>query len=336
MEGYWGLIADNFPREEHMTRLMSGQFAREVRVADIAPYWVLVSSPKRWHIDKFLETNPDHGEWAIENRDREKFAPGQLAIIRVGVDQRNKSELAGRERLRPGIYALCEIDSPWFPRESGGEGTWGQGQEVPTGAPAVRIRYLRNYLRNPLTIDRLSRAEGWTKPWLVDGRQAKSFALPANDFGKVLTMLGEDPDALSTFASTTSVDDLGALEARYVNASPEVKERVSRFIERGPVGAEVKRASGFKCQVCDGLGRPSLGFVKPNGEHYVEAHHVMPVSAQHVGSLGPSNVISVCANHHRELHFGRADVKIAATEFQVSVEGGRLSIPRRAAQRHSL
>lgn len=40
-----------------------------------------------------------------------------------------------------------------------------------------------------------------------------------------------------------------------MNASPEVKVRVSKGIERGPVGNLVKKTNGFKCQVCEALGR---------------------------------------------------------------------------------
>ena len=40
-----------------------------------------------------------------------------------------------------------------------------------------------------------------------------------------------------------------------------------------------------------------------DGSHYVEAHHVIALSA-----LGPDtveNVIALCAGHHREAHYGK-------------------------------
>lgn len=41
----------------------------------------------------------------------------------------------------------------------------------------------------------------------------------------------------------------------------------------------------------------------------MEAHHVIPVSELEVGSLSASNIIIVCPNHHRELHYGVLSVQ---------------------------
>jgi predicted HNH restriction endonuclease len=91
-----------------------------------------------------------------------------------------------------------------------------------------------------------------------------------------MQLLGEELDELpappSQFDSTSAA--LAAMEKKYRHASPEVKERISKYIERGSIGASVKKMTGFKCQVCEALGRDALGFKKKNGEHYVEAHHV--------------------------------------------------------------
>jgi len=89
------------------------------------------------------------------------------------------------------------------------------------------------------------------------------------------------------------------------NAAPIVKHRVSRYVERGAIGTMVKAANGYRCQICDGLGLNWSAFLKPDGLPYIEAHHVMQVSTLSDDVLGPGNVITVCPNHHRELHFGR-------------------------------
>jgi predicted HNH restriction endonuclease len=129
-------------------------------------------------------------------------------------------------------------------------------------------------------------------------------------------------------AASIDWDELDALEARYLHASPEVKSRVSKSIERGKVGEFVKKAIGFKCQVCEALGEKSLGFVKPCGEPYVEAHHVMPVFKKQVGSLSASNVMIVCANHHRPMHHGGIHVSITDELFDFAVEDSAIQIPR--------
>jgi hypothetical protein len=65
-----------------------------------------------------------------------------------------------------------------------------------------------------------------------------------------LDLLGEDVNDLATpQEGETSPEALAALQRKYLHASPEVKERISRYIERGSVGAMLKKYLGYKCQV---------------------------------------------------------------------------------------
>jgi hypothetical protein len=54
-----------------------------------APYWVFVCNPKKWALDKFLASGQEHDAWGIRPVDQKRFAPGQLGIVRVGVDPRS-------------------------------------------------------------------------------------------------------------------------------------------------------------------------------------------------------------------------------------------------------
>ena len=103
---------------------------------------------------------------------------------------------------------------------------------------------------------------------------------------------------------------------------------MSKYVERGPIGALVKKTNGFKCQVCDALGLHPLGFRKPSGEFYVEAHHVMPVASQEAGALAASNVMTVCANHHRQIHYGGVNVSIGPVAFEFTIDERAISIRR--------
>ena len=72
-----------------------------------------------------------------------------------------------------------------------------------------------------------------------------------------------------------------------------------------------------------------VGFQKRNGVPYVEAHHVMPVSRMQVGSLAASNIMTVCTNHHRQLHYGKdVSVEIGKTGFTVVIAGVTVEIPK--------
>ncbi|MEQ6292189.1 HNH endonuclease signature motif containing protein [Vogesella sp. GCM10023246] len=68
----------------------------------------------------------------------------------------------------------------------------------------------------------------------------------------------------------------------------------------------LERAKG-KCEHCN-----EPGFLLPNGKNYLEAHHVIALSA--AGPDTVHNVIALCAEHHREAHYG-ADAAVLQVKF---------------------
>ena len=286
-------------------------------------YWVLVCNPKKWAIDQFIDRGREHDSWGIRPSDRERFAPGQLAIVRVGVDRRTVEERKGKPLLEPGVYALCEIESEAYEGTCAGDEFWAAGEGRESGWPTVKIRYLRSYFDHPLTIQALREKSPGISPLLLNGFQASSFPISPEDFRAVMALLGEEEEELPPPVTPDDVTtaQLAALEKKFLRASPEVKERLSRSIERGNIGALVKKATGHKCQLCEAMGINPVGFLKKNGDPYVEAHHVMPVSKREIGSLSASNVMTLCANHHREIHYGQMQVTISGTTFDVLIAG---------------
>lgn len=294
------------------------------------PYWVFVCNPKKWAIDRFLDRSIEFDTWGVRPSDRGRFAPGQLSIVRVGVDHRTVAERNGAPPLEAGIYAVCMLESAAFAGTGASDEFWGEGQGRAPGWPTVRLRYLRTFASRPLTIATLRAEAPDLSPLLLNGFQAASFPISASDFHTVMARLGEPLENVTLVAKPPleNPDELAALEQKYQDASPEVKERVSRIIERGSVGAAVKRANGFRCQLCEALGQNPIGFKKANGEPYVEAHHVMHVSTKALGSLAASNVMTLCANHHREVHYGGITITPHAEVFDVQINGQRVMVPR--------
>lgn len=105
-----------------------------------------------------------------------------------------------------------------------------------------------------------------------------------------------------------TVSGIEKLERKMKKLKPEVKQRVSSFIERGRIASEVKKLTNFKCLICEALGENPLGFKKANGERYIETHHVEQVSTMKKGVFSINNLITVCANHHRQLHYGDSTI----------------------------
>ena len=86
-------------------------------------------------------------------------------------------------------------------------------------------------------------------------------------------------------------------------------EVVATVFARSPLVRQtvLARAEG-RCEYCN-----QYGFVRPDGLLYLETHHIQPLSEG--GSDDPRNVIALCANHHREAHFGAA-VAVLRSEIE--------------------
>lgn len=81
----------------------------------------------------------------------------------------------------------------------------------------------------------------------------------------------------------------------YFNELEEYKkERIKRYKK---IVNRLKNIYDGKCQICN------FAFLKDNGDNYCEAHHLVPISQG--GSQEEINVVILCANHHRMLHYGK-------------------------------
>ena len=113
--------------------------------------------------------------------------------------------------------------------------------------------------------------------------------------------------------------------------TPEEKEKdlkESKRIERGPNGEKVKEHFTDECQICKAQGKTlHSSFVKENGRNYSEAHHVIPLSEN--GSDETENIMCLCANHHRQMHYGNVKANLNPYSFCVILDGEELTgIPR--------
>ena len=112
--------------------------------------------------------------------------------------------------------------------------------------------------------------------------------------------------------------------------TPQARQRISKFIERGTIAKKVKKLMGYKCLVCKALENEPLSFQKNNGELYIETHHVEPVSNLKKGALSLSNLLTLCANHHRQMHYGKVE-RIDNEEneyFLFNIDGKEIKIEK--------
>lgn len=98
----------------------------------------------------------------------------------------------------------------------------------------------------------------------------------------------QDQDAVNDLGSDRAEKEIIS-GARYAR-DPQVRKAV-----------EV-RAKG-QCELCG-----KHGFVRPDGSMYLETHHIIALAKD--GADRVTNVIALCAEHHREAHFGALREKL--------------------------
>jgi hypothetical protein len=270
-------------------------------------YWIFYCNPKFWQIDEFFETEEITSTWRITDWQKDYFKKGQFAVIRVGKDTRTNDELAGKERLKAGIYGIVEILSQAMTMPDSDGKFWINPEKYGEERLRVKIRYVKKLLDNPILLSNLKNLNDFqNEKSLLIGRQASSWSIQKETFDKIIELADSNIEKINeiTTAELNDYSDLQKLEAKYFSATPRVKEIVSRRIERGDISKAIKKVNNYECQICKALSHNPFGFEKRNGELYIETHHIIPVSELEQGSLGTLNLLTVCANHHRQLHYG--------------------------------
>jgi hypothetical protein len=122
--------------------------------------------------------------------------------------------------------------------------------------------------------------------------------------------------------SVGSPADIHALEAKYKDQTPMRRDYISSRIERGGHSELIKAHFNYRCVLCSPDNDGNLGFLKKDGRRrYIEAHHVFPISGDSPGLDAPSNIVAVCASHHRQLHYGNVGVEDLVDRFKFTIDG---------------
>lgn len=108
---------------------------------------------------------------------------------------------------------------------------------------------------------------------------------------------------------------LNALDRLHADAPPVVTSEMALRYERDAELTQlVRELRGHRCQIC------GHSFPKAGGGRYTECHHLEQLA--HGGLDLSSNLLVLCANHHRQFHFGEVKVlSHSSSELVVSIEG---------------
>lgn len=118
-----------------------------------------------------------------------------------------------------------------------------------------------------------------------------------------------DEDDEDGLISTANIEKEVIVEASYKPIKRPNKIDSKRLLfERNPEKAKKSIIlADYKCE----LNESHVTFLTKNGKPYMEAHHLIPLSAQtyFTNSLDvDANIICLCPNCHRKLHYGKYNI----------------------------
>lgn len=126
-----------------------------------------------------------------------------------------------------------------------------------------------------------------TGPFTTDQAKSGFVLLGFDDWGRRENLLSEPVDE-----KADAINDLDS--NNLVNTRTSV---TTNYVRDQVVRAQVMRRAAGKCEYCG-----AQGFSSVEGSPYLESHHIIRLADD--GKDKRTNVIALCANHHREAHFG--------------------------------
>jgi hypothetical protein len=199
--------------------------------------------------------------------------------------------LAYRRIVVQGGRVLQRIDLPALKRDYA-DGNTSRMRRLDRLAQALDLAYRRELPIRGVIFDGDLANNSTSKPTKVSARELDSvpWAVTSCDLDAGIYTLtrGASPERF--------VDQFTVGEADV--APPERRTVVTQAFERSAdVRRRARQRANGKCEFCG-----QVGFATPSGAMYLETHHIHPLCEG--GPDSDDNVIALCANHHREAHWG--------------------------------
>jgi hypothetical protein len=285
-------------------------------------YWMFICNRHKWDGETFLRSGQEELFYKVSEHNRYEVQVGDLGVLRL-----NKKAGTKKRPTQPaGIYALVEVvAAPDFKPDP--DNLWNDEANGEREAWRARIRILVNLVDMPFDVELLPEEEDYK--FIKLPVPTSTIPISRRAFMEIVARSKLDGMTLSLARYAGTIEGVRRLEAVTRNLDPQRKERVSKYIERGPIGAQVKEARAYSCQICEALGQASVAFLKADGAKYAEAHHVEPVSLLKSGSLSEQNIMVLCPNHHRQAHYGHfAILEENENTWRISLDGRQFMLAR--------
>lgn len=279
-------------------------------------YWMFVCNRTTWDGEAWLRRFETSLLYKISEHNHVEVQPGDLGLLRL-----NKQK---GTRVRPekpaAVYAVVEVTGAPAFQDDPDNSQYADANDASKLTWRAPIQILANLVDTPLAVEDLPDDEHFHH--FRTPLMASTIPISRRAFATVFERAGIVGFDVSDIRSASTEAGAKELEFEAVNADPKRRERISKYIERGRLGAKVKLSNGCRCQVCEILGQNPVAFQTSKGTPYAEAHHVMPVANLVAGSLAASNIMVLCPNHHRQAHYGDFQiVEYLKNQWHVQIDG---------------
>lgn len=246
-------------------------------------YWIFLNNPRKWDVQKCLEDhlkNSFNLKWKIKESQSKYFKIGQLGILRVGTDQRNKNELAGRKKLDSGIYAIVQVvnnpekdiinNSEYFEY-------FNTEKDSEEKTYRVEVKIIKNLVNNPILLKEIINIpEIINDPYLIKGLQMSTIPLSEKAYLKIIEL-------------TETFD----IKKENIEYSPF--QELNKFEKESIVKIRIGQSS-FKQNLINLYGKCCIcGLKHPN---FLIASHIKPWSmSSDTEKLDKYNGLLLCPHH---------------------------------------
>ncbi|RWA81733.1 hypothetical protein [Mesorhizobium sp.] len=288
-------------------------------------YWMFVCNRTVWHGEAWLRDAGTTLLYKVSDHNHKEVQAGDLGVLRINA-RRGKSAAAAHPAA---VYAIVEVLGS--PRLQPDDSESYYADRADAGAVVWRapLKLLGNLVEDPIPVGGL--------PNNADFRHFRlpmptaTIPISRRAFSEVYRRAGLTRPDLTDEQKAATIVGVRTLELEASKADPTRKSRISKYIERGPIGQKVKEIRGWRCQICETLGSEPIAFFRRNGRPFAEAHHVQPVSLLMAGTLAATNIMVLCPNHHRQAHLGNFEVlEDGRHQWRISIDGRVLALPKTA------
>ncbi|MBM2711041.1 HNH endonuclease [Mesorhizobium caraganae] len=288
-------------------------------------YWMFVCNRTVWHGEAWLRDAGTTVLYKVSDHNHKEMQAGDLGVLRINA-RRGKRAAASHPAA---VYAIVEVLGSPRLQPDDSEAYYANRADARAVVWRAPLKLLANLVEDPIAVGGLPNNADFRHFRLP--MPSATIPISRRAFSEVYRRAGLTRLDLTDEQKAATSTGIKMLELEASKSDPVRKSRISKYIERGPIGQKVKEIRGCRCQICEALGFDPIAFLRKDGTPFAEAHHVQPVSLLMAGTLAANNIMVLCPNHHRQAHLGVFEaLDDGGHQWRIRIDGRILTLTKTA------